>query len=81
MVKATTAVIYPVIGFMGATNCVCVFDKSVDEVRSLGRTSRERFDLATEVVAYFYNGVATPQVAKKDIPVSLLASWSQVVAL
>lgn len=81
MTNATTAVIYPVVGFMGATNCVRVFDKSVDEVRSLGRISRERFDLATEVVAYFYNGVATPQVAKKDIPVSLLASWSQVVAL
>ncbi len=81
MVKATTAVIYPVVGFMGATNCVRVFDKSVDEVCSLGRTSRERFDLATEVVAYFLNGVATPQVAKKDVPVALLASWSQVVAL
>jgi hypothetical protein len=81
MAKTTTVVIYPVVGFMGATNCVRVFDKSVDEVRSMGRTSRDRFDLAVEVVAYFLNGVATPQVAKKDIPVSLLGSWSQVVAL
>jgi hypothetical protein len=45
----TTTVIYPAVGFCGSTNCVRVFDKSVEEVRALGRTARERFDLAIEV--------------------------------
>ena len=79
MAKVTTAIVYPAIGFMGATNCVPVFGKSVEEVRAFGRTDRARFDLAVEVAAYFYRGVATPQV--EDIPASLLAPWSQVVAL
>jgi hypothetical protein len=79
MAKVTTAVVYPAVGFMGATNCVPVFGKSVEEVRALGRTDRERFDLAVEVVAYFYRGVATPQV--QDNPAAFFAPWAQVAAL
>jgi hypothetical protein len=80
MAKTTTAVIYPEIGFCGATNCVRVHDKTLAEVRAQGRTDRARFDLAVEVVAYFYNGVATPQVQSKDIPVALRAPWVIVSA-
>jgi hypothetical protein len=79
MAKVTTAIVYPAVGFMGATNCVRVFGKSIQEVRALGRTDRARFDLAIEVAAYFYRGVATPQV--ENIPASFRAPWSQVVAL
>jgi hypothetical protein len=79
MAKVTTAIVYPAIGFMGATNCVPVFGKSVEEVRAFGRTDRARFDLAVEVVAYFYNGVATPQV--KDNPAAFRAPWAQVSSL
>lgn len=81
MKKAATLVVYPAVGFCGSTNCVCVYDKSVEEVRSLGRTDRERFDLAVEVNAYFYRGVALPQVRAADIPAKFLASWSKVAAL
>jgi hypothetical protein len=79
MAKVTTAIVYPAIGFMGATNCVPVFGKSVEEVRAFGRTDRARFDLAVEVAAYFYRGVATPQV--EDNPAAFRAPWSQVVSL
>jgi hypothetical protein len=80
MANVTTAVIYPAIGFLGSTKCVCVHDKSVEEVRAMGRTDRERFDLATEVKAHWYRGVATPQVNCKVIPKAFLASWSVVSA-
>jgi hypothetical protein len=79
MANTTTAVIYPAIGFCGSTNCIQVQGKSIEEVRALGRTDRARFDLAVEVVAYFYRGVATPQVQKADIPAALRAPWSEVV--
>jgi len=79
MAKTTTVVIYPAIGFGGATNNVCVYDKSVEEVRALGSTARERFDLAVEVVAYFYRGVVTPQVRASELPFQ--ASWSKVSAI
>ena len=81
MAKTTTIVIYPAVGFMGATNCVRVTDKSLNQVRSIGRTSKERFDLAVEVVAHYLNGVATPQVLSKDIPTQLLAPWAKVSAI
>lgn len=81
MAKTTNVVIYPAIGFGGATNCVRVHGKSVEEVRALGRNDRERFDLAVEVVAYFYRGVAVPQVRAADLPVQFCASWAKVSAL
>lgn len=81
MNKTTTVVIYPAIGFCGATNVVRVHDKSVEEVRALGRNDRERFDLAVEVVAYFYRGVAVPQVLAKNIPADFYKSWAKVAAL
>lgn len=80
MAKTTTVVIYPAVGFCGSTNCVRVHGKSVEEVRALGRAARERFDLAVEVKAYFYRGVAEPQVQREDIPAALLAPWSEVSA-
>ena len=81
MAKTTTVVIYPVIGLFGATNCVCAHGKSVEEVRSLGRNDRERFDLAVEVPAYFYRGVADPQVRASDLPAQFCASWAKVAAI
>jgi len=81
MVKTTTIVIYPAIGFMGATNCVRVTGKSLNQVRSMGCTSKERFDLAVEVVAHYLNGVATPQVYSKDIPAQLLMPWAKISAI
>lgn len=81
MNKTTTVVIYPAVGFCGATNVVRVHGKSVEEVRSFGRSERERFDLAVEVVAHRYNGVAEPQVVPKNIPAEFLKSWAKVAAL
>ncbi len=81
MAKTTTTVIYPAIGFCGSTNCIQVQGKSIKEVRALGRTDRARFDLAVEVVVYFYRGVATPQVQKSDIPAALRAPWATVAAI
>lgn len=80
MANTTTVVIYPAIGFCGSTNCVRVHDKSVEEVRALGRNGRERFDLAIEVKARFFRGVATPQVVPEDIPSAYLAPWAKVSA-
>lgn len=79
--KKTTAIVYPSVGFMGATNCVRVFGKPVAEIRALGSTLRERFDLAVEVDAYFLNGVATPEVRACDLPAAFRAPWAQVSAL
>jgi len=81
MAKVTTAIVYPAVGFMGATNCIQVEGKSIEKVRALGRTDRARFDLAVEVMAYFYRGVATPQVEHKDVPAAFRKPWAQVVAL
>ena len=81
MAKTTTTVIYPAIGFCGSTNCVRIEGKTLADVRAQGRTPRARFDLAVEVVAYFYNGVATPQVRSEDIPANLRAPWAAVVAI
>lgn len=81
MAKSVTVVIYPALGFCGATNCVRVHDKSVEEVRALGRSDRERFDLAVEVAAYFYRGVAVPQVRAADLPAQFFASWAKVSAI
>lgn len=78
--KTTTVVIYPAVGFCGSTNCVRVHDKSVEEVRALGRTARERFDLAIEVKAYALFGVAFPEVRREDIPTKYLAPWASVSA-
>ena len=75
----TTTVIYPAVGFCGSTNCVRVFDKSVEEVRALGRTARERFDLAIEVKSWGLRGVASPEVRCADVPAAYLAPWSKVV--
>jgi hypothetical protein len=72
----TTTVIYPAVGFCGSTNCVRVFDKSVEEVRALGRTARERFDLAIEVKSWGLRGVASPEVRCADVPAAYLAPWS-----
>ena len=80
MFKASTTVIYPAAGFCGSTNCVRVYDKSVEEVRSLGRTDRERFDLAVEVKSYALRAVAFPEVRQADIPVAYLAPWAKVSA-
>ena len=79
--KKTTAIVYPAAGFMGATNCVRVVGKSAAEVRALGRTPRERFDLAVEVDAHTLNGVATPEVRSCDLPAAFRAPWAQVSAL
>ena len=81
MAKSTTVVIYPAIGFCGATNCVRVHGKSVKEVRARGRNDRERFDLAVEVAAYFYRGVAVPQVRAADLPAEFFAPWAKVLAI
>lgn len=78
MAKTTTVVIYPSKGLLGSTFCVRVYDKTVEEVRAQGRTTRARFDLATEVVGHIYNGVETPQVHTEDIPTELRASWATV---
>lgn len=80
MAKTATAVIYPAVGYMGSTNVVRVFDKTLEEVRAQGNTPRARFDLAVEVVARFYTGVATPQVEARDIPAALRAPWAIVAA-
>ena len=76
----TTSVIYPAVGFCGSTNCVRVFGKSVEEVRALGRTDRERFDLAVEVKSWGLRGVASPEVRRSDIPTAYLAPWVKVLA-
>ena len=80
MANTTTTVIYPAIGYFGATNTVCVYDKSVEEVRALGRTDRERFDLAIEVKSYILRGVACPEVRTEDIPAAYRAPWAKVSA-
>jgi hypothetical protein len=80
MSKTTTIVIYPAIGFMGSAALVRVYNMNVNEVRAMGRTARERFDLAVEVTARFYNGVATPQVEERDIPTNLVRkTWAEIV--
>jgi len=80
MAKTTTTVIYPAVGFCGSTNCVRVYDKSVEEVRAMGRTDRERFDLAIEVKSYVLRAVASPEVRSSDIPAAYLAPWAKVLA-
>jgi len=80
MAKTTTTVIYPAVGFCGSTNCIRVYDKSLEEVRAMGRTDRERFDLAVEVKSSFLRAVSLPEVRPEDIPALYLAPWSKVSA-
>jgi len=81
MTKTTTTVIYPAAGFLGSTKCVPVFGKSVEEVRSLGKSARARFDLAVEVKSFVLNGVACPEVRSEDVPAAYLAPWSSVASI
>jgi hypothetical protein len=81
MAKTTTAVVYPAVGFMGAAALIRVHGKTVEEVRAMGRTDRARFDLAVEVVARRFNGVAEPQVIEASIPADLIRqTWAAISA-
>lgn len=78
--NTATTVIYPAVGFCGSTNCIRVYGQPVEEVRALGRTDRERFDLAIEVKSSVLPGVAAPEVRRADIPAAFLAPWAKVSA-
>ena len=75
-----TLIVYPAAGLMGATNIVAVEGRSLSDVRAMGRATRARYDLAVEVPAYAYRGVATPQYKVRDVPKGFFRSWSKVAA-
>jgi len=77
-----TVVIYPAIGFFGSTNCVVASsDATISSVRAMGRTVRERFDLAVEVPARKYRGVTEAQVNESDVPALFRSPWSVVSSI
>lgn len=72
-------VIYPARGFLGATNVVAVRG-DLQAVRAAGATDAARFDLAVEVPARRFRGVAAPQFLSSDVPSAFRASWAVVSA-
>lgn len=72
-------VIYPARGFLGATNVVAVRG-DLQAVRANGATDAARFDLAVEVTARRFRGVAAPQFFLNDVPAAFRASWAVVSA-
>lgn len=72
-----TIVIYPARGFFGATNIVAVRG-NLQAIRAAGSTDAARFDLAVEVPAHRFRGVAEPQFLTRDVPAAFFASWAVV---
>jgi len=72
-------VIYPARGFLGATNVVAVRG-NLQAIRSAGATDAARFDLAIQVPARKFRGVAAPQFLSNDVPAAFRASWAVVSA-
>lgn len=70
-------VIYPARGFLGATNVVAVRG-DLQAIRAAGATDAARFDLAVEVPARNFRGVAAPQFFYSDVPAAFRASWAVV---
>jgi hypothetical protein len=75
----TNIVIYPARGFLGATNVVAVRG-DLKAIRAAGATDAARFDLAVEVPARKFRGVAAPQFFASDVPAAFRASWAVVSA-
>ena len=75
----SSIVIYPALGFLGATNVVAVRG-DLQAVRAAGATDAARFDLAVEVPARRFRGVAAPQFFYSDVPAAFRASWLVVSA-
>lgn len=75
----SSIVIYPARGFLGATNVVAVRG-DLQSVRAVGATDAARFDLAVEVPARRFRGVAAPQFFSSDVPAAFRASWATVSA-
>ena len=72
-------ILYPARGFLGVTNVVAVCG-DLEEVRAAGATDAARFDLAVEVPARRFRGVAAPQFSLSDVPAAFRASWAVVSA-
>ena len=72
-------VIYPARGFLGSTNVVAV-RRDLQAVRAAGATDAARFDLAVEVSARRFRGVAAPQFSFSDVPTAFRGSWATVSA-
>ena len=75
-----TIVIYPARGFLGGTKVVAVRG-DLQAIRAAGATDAARFDLAVEVSARQFRGVAAPQFFDKDVPAVFRGSWAAVSAI
>lgn len=73
----SSIVIYPARGLLGATKIVAVRG-DLQEVRAAGATDTARFDLAVEVPARRFHGVAAPQFFLRDVPAAFRTSWAAV---
>ena len=76
----SSIVIYPARGFLGATNIVAVCG-NLQAIRAAGATDAARFDLAVEVPARRFRGVAALQFSLSDIPAAFRGSWAVVRSL
>ncbi len=76
----SSIVIYPARGFLGATNIVVVRG-NLQAIRAAGATDAARFDLAVEVPARHFPGVAAPQFFSNDVPAAFRGSWAVVRSL